>query len=67
MNQNPLATLTDEQKIQIEQWATDKVNSMNSDQYLCNRIDEKVVEMEEHLQAYFHERFHFHMKKHEQK
>ncbi|MGF1727364.1 hypothetical protein [Photobacterium nomapromontoriensis] len=67
MNQNPLPTLTDEQKIQIEQWATEKVISMNSDQYLCDRIDEKVLEMEEHLQAYFHERFHFHMKKHEQK
>ncbi|GHA50603.1 hypothetical protein ACFFLZ_16990 [Photobacterium aphoticum] len=67
MNNKPLATLTDEQKILIEQLATDKVNSMNSDQYLCDRIDEKVLEMEEHIQAYFHERFHFHMKKHEQK
>ncbi len=63
MNPNPLTTLTDEQKIYIEKLVMDKINAMNNDKVLCDAIDEKVHEMEEHLKEYFHKRFHFHSNK----
>ena len=63
MNSTPLTMLTDEQKAYIDQLVMDKVSAMNSDQYLCECIDKKVLAMEAHIKAYFHERFHFHTNK----
>ena len=61
-NTNP-AELTDAQKEAIEAIVTDRINAMNNDKVLCDAIDAKVHEMEEHLKEYFHKRFHFHSNK----
>lgn len=55
--------LSERQKNEIDELALERVQAMNSDEYLCQRIDQKVQEMEEHLKAYFHQRFSFHQNK----
>ncbi|GAD29165.1 conserved hypothetical protein [Photobacterium leiognathi lrivu.4.1] len=55
--------LTEAQKEAIEDMVINRVNAMNSDKVLCDAIDAKVHEMEEHLKEYFHQRFHFHSNK----
>lgn len=55
--------LTEAQKSAIEEMVINRVNAMNNDAVLCDAIDNKVHNMEEHLKTYFHERFHFHSKK----
>lgn len=52
--------LSERQKEEIDLMALNRVESMNSDEYLCQRIDQKVQAMEEHLKDYFHLRFSFH-------
>ncbi|WP_419209561.1 hypothetical protein ACN08N_11280 [Photobacterium leiognathi subsp. mandapamensis] len=47
----------------IEDMVINRVNAMNNDKVLCDAIDAKVHEMEEHLKEYFHQRFHFHSNK----
>ncbi|HIF9250146.1 TPA: hypothetical protein ACX6RB_001225 [Photobacterium damselae] len=58
--------LTQQEKDAIEELAINRVNYMNSDQVLVEAIDQKVHHMEEHLKAYFHERFQFHHTKAQQ-
>ncbi|MCG3844638.1 hypothetical protein [Photobacterium damselae] len=58
--------LTQQEKDAIEELAINRVNYMNSDQVLVEAIDQKVHNMEEHLKAYFHERFHVHHTKAQQ-
>ncbi|EEQ01573.1 hypothetical protein yrohd0001_22540 [Yersinia rohdei ATCC 43380] len=36
---------------------------MNSDEFFCNSIDQKVHSMEEHVRNYFQSRFTFHLNK----
>ena len=55
--------LTEAQKIAIEEMVTNRINAMNNDSVLCDAIDTKVHEMEDHLKQYFHQRFHFHRNK----
>ncbi|WP_060988834.1 hypothetical protein [Photobacterium leiognathi] len=55
--------LTEAQKEAIEDMVINRVNAMNNDKMLCDAIDAKVHEMEEHLKKYFHQRFHFHSNK----
>lgn len=41
---------------------------MNSDEFLCQRIDEKVHAMEDHVKAYFNKCFSLHLNnKHSEK
>ncbi len=55
--------LSERQKDEIDEMALDRVRAMNSDEYLCQRIDQKVQAMEDHLKAYFHQRFSAHQNK----
>lgn len=55
--------LSERQKEEIDEMALNRVQAMNSDEYLCQRIDEKVHAMEDHLKAYFHLRFSAHQNK----
>ncbi|KJF89586.1 hypothetical protein [Photobacterium leiognathi] len=55
--------LTEAQKEAIEDMVINRVNAMNNDKVLCDAIDAKVHEMEEHLKEYFHQRFHLHSNK----
>lgn len=55
--------LTEVQKSAIDEMVINRVNAMNNDAVLCEAIDNKVHSMEEHLKAYFQERFHFHRNK----
>lgn len=55
--------LSERQKEEIDEMALDRVRAMNSDEYLCQRIDQKVQAMEEHLKAYFHLRLSVHQNK----
>lgn len=52
--------LSERQKEEIDLMALNRVEAMNSDEYLCQRIDQKVQLMEENLKNYFHLRFSFH-------
>ncbi|MBS0846976.1 hypothetical protein [Citrobacter sp. JGM124] len=54
--------LSERQKEEIDLMALSRVEAMNSDEYLCQRIDQKVQSMEETLKDYFHLRFSFHKK-----
>lgn len=55
--------LTETQKEEIDEIALQRVRAMNSDEFLCQRIDEKIHAMEENIKAYFKSRLSFHMKK----
>ena len=55
--------LSERQKEEIDLMALNRVDAMNSDEYLCQQIDQKVQSMEEHLKDYFHLRFAFHQGK----
>jgi len=55
--------LSERQKDEIDEMALERVRAMNSDEYLCQRIDQKVQAMEDHLKAYFHQRFSAHQSK----
>jgi len=55
--------LSERQKEEIDLMALNRVEAMNSDEYLCQRIDQKVQAMEENLKEYFHLRFSFHQNK----
>ncbi|ERK08377.1 hypothetical protein [Serratia fonticola] len=60
--------LTEAQKQEIDLIALQRVEAMNSDEFLCQRIDEKVHAMEEHLKAYFNRCFSLHLNnKHSEK
>ncbi|EKN6174315.1 hypothetical protein DVQ67_18355 [Yersinia enterocolitica] len=54
--------LTEKQKEEIDLIALQRVDAMNSDEFLCNTIDQKIHSMEEHLKSYFQSRFSFHLK-----
>ncbi|QHB32248.1 hypothetical protein F0T03_08775 [Yersinia canariae] len=53
--------LTEKQKEEIDLIAQQRVEAMNSDEFLCNSIDQKIHAMEEHVKAYFQSRFSFHL------
>lgn len=55
--------LSERQMHEIDEMALDRVRAMNSDEYLCQRIDLKVQALEDHLKAYFHQRFAAHQNK----
>jgi len=55
--------LSERQKEEIDLMALNRVEAMNSDEYLCQRIDQKVQAMEDSLKEYFHLRFSFHQNK----
>jgi len=55
--------ISERQKEEIDEMALDRVRAMNSDEYLCQRIDQKVLAMEDHLKEYFHLRFFAHQNK----
>lgn len=55
--------LSERQKDEIDEMALERVRAMNSDEYLCQRIDQKVQEMEDHLKEYFHQCFSAHQHK----
>jgi len=55
--------LSERQKDELDEMALDRVQAMNSDEYLCQQIDQKVQAMEEHLKEYFHLRFFAHQNK----
>lgn len=59
--------LTETQKEEIDEIALQRVRAMNSDEFLCQRIDEKIHVMEENIKAYFKTRLSFHMKNGEDK
>jgi len=61
------ANLTEKQKDEIDEIALERVRAMNSDEYLCQRIDQKVHAMEAHLVDYFKSRLAFHLGKSETK
>jgi len=54
--------LSANQKEEIDDMALARVEAMNSDEFICKQIDQKVHAMEENLKAYFHQRFDFHSK-----
>lgn len=54
--------LSDRQKQEIDELALSRVEAMNSDEFFCQEIDQKVEKMEAHLRDYFHKRFAFHHK-----
>lgn len=53
--------LTEKQKEEIDLIALQRVDAMNSDEFLCNSIDQKIHSMEEHVKSYFQSRFSFHL------
>ncbi|AJJ10060.1 hypothetical protein CH64_1469 [Yersinia rohdei] len=55
--------LTEKQKEEIDIMALQRVRAMNSDEFFCNSIDQKVHSMEEHVRNYFQSRFTFHLNK----
>jgi len=67
-NQHTNGELTEEQKKEIDLIALQRVQAMNSDEFLCQRIDEKVHAMEDHVKAYFNKCFSLHLNnKHSEK
>ncbi|MEX2950074.1 hypothetical protein AB4K01_02590 [Serratia fonticola] len=67
-NQYTNNELTEEQKKEIDLIALQRVQAMNSDEFLCQRIDEKVHAMEDHVKAYFNKCFSLHLNnKHSEK
>lgn len=61
MTQQPLHNiLSEHQKQEIDDIAMARVEAMNSDEFICKQIDQKVDAMEAHLKAYFHQRLAFH-------
>lgn len=54
-------TLTEKQKEEIDEIALQRVQAMNSDEFLCNSIDQKIHSMEEQVKSYFQSRFSFHL------
>lgn len=64
MTQTVKATeLSEKQKQEIDEMALERVRAMNSDEYLCQRIDDKVHAMEAHLQSWFQHCFTRHQSK----
>lgn len=61
------ANLTEKQKEEIDEIALERVRAMNSDEYICQRIDQKVHAMESHLAEYFKLRLAFHLGKSDKK
>ncbi|CNI09776.1 Uncharacterised protein [Yersinia thracica] len=53
--------LTEKQKEEIDEIALQRVQAMNSDEFLCNSIDQKIHSMEEQVKSYFQSRFSFHL------
>ncbi|MGE4799068.1 hypothetical protein [Yersinia hibernica] len=53
--------LTEKQKAEIDLIALQRVEAMNSDEFLCNDIDQKIHAMEEQVKSYFQSRFSFHL------
>lgn len=67
-NQHINNELTEEQKKEIDLIALQRVQAMNSDEFLCQHIDEKVYAMEDHVKAYFNKCFSLHLNnKHSEK
>lgn len=63
MTQQNKPELSERQKEEIDLMALNRVESMNSDEYLCQRIDQDIQAMEDHLKDYFHLRLSFHQNK----
>ncbi|WP_145591467.1 hypothetical protein [Yersinia rochesterensis] len=53
--------LTEKQKEEIDEIALQRVQAMNSDEFLCNSIDQKIHSMEEQVKSYFQSRFSFYL------
>lgn len=61
-NKQTHVELTEKQKEEIDLIALQRVEAMNSDEFLCHRIDQKIHSMEEQVKSYFQSRFSFHLK-----
>lgn len=62
MKQQNDAELTEKQKEVIDEFALQRVRAMNSDEFLCQEIDQKIHAMGESVKAYFKQRLSFHTK-----
>ncbi|MBW5823465.1 hypothetical protein H0I68_00085 [Yersinia kristensenii] len=60
-NKQTDVALTEKQKEEIDEIALQRVQAMNSDEFLCNSIDQKIHSMEEQVKSYFQSRFSFHL------
>lgn len=54
------AQLTQEEKVYVDDLAMQRVDDMNSDEFLVRQLDDKIHGLASHLKAYFEERLAFH-------
>ena len=52
--------LTPEEKVYVDDLAMQRVDDMNSDEFLVRQLDDKIHGLASHLKAYFEERLAFH-------
>ncbi|AIJ09712.1 MULTISPECIES: hypothetical protein [Edwardsiella] len=52
--------LTPQEKALADELALERVYAMNNDEYLLQRVDEKIHRLEAHVKAYVEQRFAFH-------
>ena len=55
-----MAQLTREEKYMLMTLAMQRVDDMNSDEFLVRQLDDKIHGLASHLKAYFEERLAFH-------
>lgn len=55
-----MAQLTPEEKVYVDDLAMQRVDDMNSDEFLVRQLDEKIRGLASHLKDYFEERLTFH-------
>ncbi|ARD38098.1 hypothetical protein QMU90_000093 [Edwardsiella ictaluri] len=52
--------LTPQEKTLADELALERVYAMNNDEYLLQRVDEKIHRLEAHVKAYVEQRLSFH-------
>ncbi|OBU10347.1 hypothetical protein [Morganella psychrotolerans] len=57
-----MTNLTPEEKMYVDNLAMQRMDNMNSDEFLVHQLDEKIHGLADHLKAYFEERLTFHKK-----
>ncbi|HID7484145.1 TPA: hypothetical protein ACXHWU_001798 [Morganella morganii] len=55
-----MAQLTPEEKVYVDDLAMQRVDDMNSDEFLVRQLDDKIHGLASHLKDYFEERLTFH-------
>ncbi|WP_323116019.1 hypothetical protein [Klebsiella variicola] len=54
-----MAQLTPQEKVYVDDLAMQRVDDMNSDEFLVRQLDDKIHGLASHLKAYFEERLAF--------